>query len=206
MKRNYLKYYKPSAIIPFVLIMGTIISLLVPKAVELFANGLGLHYYQFPSTTILLGLLIVGIDKFLWKYPPFKWLFWINDVSGRYEGEITYNNYLNGTTESRMFALEIEQTGSLIKLKTYFNAQNGATSESESKLVNLLKDEFGSIKIFMNYHNKGNSVLEIPEHYGTNILEFAGSSIKGKYYTNKIPQTCGIMQAEFVRKEIKRRY
>lgn len=206
MEKDYLKYYRPGAIVPFILITGTIISAVVPQIVASIVDGFGFNYYQFPSTTILLGLLILGIDKFLWKYKPFKWLLWIEDVSGRYEGEITFNSYLDGTIENRSFALEIEQTGSLIKLKTYFNAISGDTSESESKLISLRKDEFGHMTIFMNYHNKGNSVLEIPEHYGTNILELFDGTIKGKYYTNKNPQTCGIMSAKFVGKELKKRY
>lgn len=206
MEKNYLKYYKPSVIITFILVAGTLLSLLVSELLLIIKDKTDINYYQFPSTTILIGLLILGVDKFFWKYKPFKWLLWVEDVSGRYEGEITFNNYLDGATESRSFALEIEQTGSLIKLKTYFNTNTGDTSESESKIISLRKDEFGRMTIFMNYHNKGNSVLEIPEHYGTNILELFDGTIKGKYYTNKNPQTSGIMSAKFVRKELKRGY
>jgi hypothetical protein len=206
MEKDYFKYYKPAAIIPFILIIGTVLSLLVSRLVSLVIDTTNLNYYQFPSTTILIGLIIYVIDKFLWKYKPFKWLFWIENISGRYEGEIIFNNYLDGSKENRSLALEIEQTGSLIKLNTYFNSNTEDTSQSESKQISLRKDDFGNLSIFMNYHNKGNSVSNIPEHYGTNILEFFQGTLKGKYYTNKNPQTNGLMRAVFKSNELKKRF
>lgn len=206
MEKNYFKYYKPGAIIPFVLITGTFLSLLISRLVTLLMVNTAINYYQFPSTTILIGLLIYAIDKFLWKYKPFKWLFWIEDISGRYEGEIEFNHYLNTSKDCRSFALEIEQTGSLIKINTYFNSNNDDTSQSESKQISFSKDEFGNLSIFMNYHNKGNSVSNIPEHYGTNVLEYFQGNLKGKYYTNKNPQTNGLMKATFISKKLKKRF
>jgi hypothetical protein len=206
MDRNYFKYYKPGAVIPFILITGTFLSLLVSSLVSLLMDNTNINYYQFPSTTILIGILIYVIDKFLWKYKPFRWLFWIEDISGRYEGEIEFNHYLDNSKDSRSFALEIEQTGSLLKINTFFNSNNDDTSQSESKQISFNKDEFGNLSIFMNYHNKGNSVSNIPEHYGTNILEYFQDNLKGKYYTNKNPQTSGLMKATFIGKQLKKRF
>ena len=206
MEKNHFKYYKPGVIIPFVLVTGTILSLLISFLVSFLMDNTSANYYQFPSTTILIGGLIYLIDKFLWKYKPFKWLYWTNDISGRYEGVIDFSNYLNGAKDSRSFALEIEQTGSLIKLNTYFNNDSDDTSKSESKLINLNKDEFGNISIFMNYYNNGNSVLKIPEHYGTNVLEYFEGELKGFYYTNKSPQTKGLMTAKYVSNKLKKSF
>lgn len=206
MEKNYFKYYKPGAIIPFVLITGIFLSFLISSLVTLLMDNTAINYYQFPSTTILIGGLIYLIDKFLWKYKPFKWLFWVEDISGRYEGKIEFNHYLDNAKDSRDFALEIEQTGSLIKISTYFNSNNDATSQSESKQISFNKDEFGNLSIFMNYHNKGNFISNIPEHYGTNVLEYFKGNLKGEYYTNKNPQTSGLMKAEFIGKQLKKRF
>lgn len=206
MDKNYFKYYKSGAIIPFVLVAGTLLSLLASFLISLLIDNTNTHYYQFPSTTILIGGLIYLIDKFLWKYKPFKWLYWQKDISGRYEGVIEFNNYKDDSRDSRSFALEIEQSGSVIKLNTYFNNDNDDTSKSESKIISLSKDEFGNLSIFMNYHNVGNSVFKIPEHFGTNVLEYFNSQLKGHYYTNKSPQTKGVMVAKYTSKKLKKSF
>ncbi|WP_456438778.1 Cap15 family cyclic dinucleotide receptor domain-containing protein [Psychroserpens sp.] len=206
MDKNYFKYYKSGAIIPFVLVAGTLLSLLASFLISLLIDNSNMHYYQFPSTTILIGGLIYLIDKFLWKYKPFKWLYWQKDISGRYEGVIEFNNYKDGSRDNRSFALEIEQTGSVIKLNTYFNNDNDDTSKSESKIISLSKDEFGNLSIFMNYHNIGNSVLKIPEHFGTNVLEYFNGQLKGHYYTNKNPQTKGVMIAKYAGNKLKKSF
>lgn len=206
MEVNYFKYYKPSAIIPFILVVGTLISFIVSFIIGLVTENTSIHYYQFPSTTILIGGIIFLIDKFLWKYKPFKWLLWTKNISGRYEGTIEFNHFQTGEREQRVLALEIEQTGSIIRLNTYFNNNIDCTSESQSKLISLRKDEFGNLTIFMNYHNKGNPVLEIPEHFGTNVLEYFNGDLKGYYYTNKAPQTKGVMNAKFVSNNLKKTF
>lgn len=206
MEINYFKYYKPAAIIPFILVVGTLISFFVAFLIKLVLDKTSIHYYQFPSTTILIGGVIFLIDKFLWKYKPFKWLFWSKNVSGRYEGFIEYNHFETGVREQRYLALEIEQTGSIIRLITYFKNNTDNTSESQSKLISLQKDEFGNLNVFMNYHNKGNPVLEIPEHFGTNVLEYFNGVLKGYYYTNKKPQTKGVMNAKFVSNNLKKTF
>lgn len=206
MGKDYFKYYKPSVIIPFVLVLGTLLSLLVSFLITLLIDNTSKHYYQFPSTTILIGGLIYLIDKFLWKYKPFIWLYWKRDISGRYEGVIEFNNYQDGSREDRLIAIEIQQTGSVIKLHTYFNNKNADTSKSESKLISLSKDEFNNLSIFMNYHNKGNSILNIPEHFGTNVLEYHNGQLEGYYYTNKSPQTKGAMKAKYISNKLKKSF
>ena len=50
-----------------------------------------------------LTLLITLITNYLWQFRPFKWLFWVDDFSGRYEGKLVYQykddngNIIDGT-------------------------------------------------------------------------------------------------------------
>lgn len=206
MELNYFKYYKPSAIIPFVLIAGTLLSYISSHTLELLANNTSLNYYQFPSATILLGGLMYWIDKSLWKFRPFKCLFWLKNISGRYEGALEFNHYKTGEKEQRAFALEIEQTGSTIKLTTYFNNGKDDTSISQSDLITPKIDEFGNLSLYMNFHNNGNPVLDIPSHFGTNILEYYEGMLRGSYYTSKTPQTKGLMTANFVSNKLEKKF
>ena len=206
MAKDYFKYYKSEYIIPFILISGAILGFLSSILIHFAIDQVNLSYYQFPSTTVLIGLLIVLIDRFLWKFKPFKWLFLIDDISGRYKGEIIFNHYQDNARDTREFFLEIEQSGSEIKLTTYFKNSLESTSKSVSRSINITKDNFGNISIFMNYLNSGNPVLGIPEHHGTNILHVNNTKLDGSYYTDKEPQTKGLMKGKFISKKLKKSF
>ncbi len=200
MDKNYFKYYKPSLIVPFLLIVGTLLSYLTAYLIPLLTDSINVSYYQFPSTTIMIGGLIYCIDKWWWKYPPFRWLFWIDNLSGRYEGLLCYQYQDNGTLKSGELKLIkiISQTGSSIHISSFIKQQNGTLSSpsvNKSMYVEKTHDD-RHFNLIYNYLNKGSTQQGFPLHYGTGIVKFIkeGNSkvLSGHYFTDRTPfQTRG---------------
>lgn len=189
MKSNFLQYYKPEILIGFIVI--TAIGLFLAK--EIWEIQLGI----IGSITSLLIL----INKYLWKYKPFAWLFWIEDFSGRYEGELEYQ-YRNdkGIVESGKlkYIKIIKQSGSNICITSFtIDAQNKKSSESINIGMYVEKAEDDHFRLIFNYRNEGNSIQNYPPHYGTCIIKFIREEtgdqyLSGRYFTERQPyQTKG---------------
>ncbi|MBN2867683.1 MAG: hypothetical protein JXK08_03330 [Flavobacteriaceae bacterium] len=209
MGNDYFRNYKPNLLIIFIIFLsigiGAFTDYVLPKINTFFESP----YLQFPSATILIGYVFYLIDKVLWKYKLFSWLFYTPNISGRYIGHIEYLDYKNGKTNRTNCALEIEQSASKIKIETYFkNKKLKETSKSKSLVSSFVVDEFDNVSIVLTYHNSGNPVLNIPMHDGTNILEYNKKerSLNGIYYTNKEPQTKGKIKVIFQNKNLKKQY
>ena len=206
MKNNYFTYYKPNAIIGLILILGSILGFGLTCIIK-YSNNLDISYYQYPSTGLLLGGVIWLIDKYLWNKWLVRLLFNIPDISGRYEGEIKYTNPITNKKENKICAVEIFQTGSIIKVKSFFDKKD-RTEESPSKSIieKIVKNDDGSFSLVFTYKNKGISG-KFQSHYGTNILDVIknkdGTFLKGEYYTNRIPQTQGQMRVKFITHTLK---
>lgn len=207
MTKNYFIYYNGPKIIITILLLGTFITQLVPFITESLKSFFNVDYLAFPSTAVILGIIITLIDKYLWNKFLFKYLYEVKDISGRYEGNISFKHYLTGEVEQRDCAIEIRQTGSSLQIRTYFKDCTQGTSYSITKDLKLTIED-NHYTIFMIYHNLGNSVLNIPEHHGTNILDYSldNKTLTGRYYTDKEPQTKGIMTLNFTDKNFKNRY
>lgn len=200
MNKNYFKYYKPGTIVPFLIISGTLLSYLTAYIIPLITNITNVSYYQFPSATILVGGFVFLIDKWLWKYPPFNWLFWIDDFSGRYKGYLCYQYSDNGTIKSG--ELEhvkiISQTGSSINVASFTIKKDGSLSSpsnNKGMYVEHTQDE-QHFNLIYNYLNEGSTDQGFPPHYGTEIVKFIKDDktkeLSGRYYTNRTPfQTKG---------------
>lgn len=189
MKSYFLQYYKPEVLIGFIVI--TAIGLFLAK--EIWEVQLGI----IGSITTMLIL----INKYLWKCKPFSWMFWIEDFSGRYEGELEYQ-YRNDKGKLETGRLKyvkiIKQSGSSIVVTSFtIDANNKKSSESRNIGMFVEKDEDGHFRIIFNYRNEGNPMLGFPPHYGTNIIKFIRKEngekhLSGKYFTERQPfQTKG---------------
>ena len=200
MERNYFKYYKSGAIVPFLIIVGTSLSYMTSYLIPLIANSANISYYQFPSVTILIGLVVYAIDKWLWIYPPFSWLFWIDDFSGRYEGTLCYQYQDNGVTKSGelVHIKIISQKGSGINVASFTKKQDGTlSSPSNNKGMYVEPTQDGQhFNLIYNYLNEGSVERGFPPHYGTEVIKFIrdkkNKELSGRYYTNRTPfQTKG---------------
>lgn len=207
---NYFRYYKPNLLIAFVLVLGTLISGFLSWIIPLMHNELNISYYQFPATSVVVAGILSLINKYLWKFKPFKFLFWIPCIGGRYEGIIEYTNPITNKNENKKCAFEIIQTGSKIKINSYFEKTNGEEkSPSKSLVESVIKNDDDSYSLIFTYQNEGVQGCFQP-HSGTNILNYIqneeGRFLKGIYYTNREPQTKGKMDVKFTTFNLKYDY
>lgn len=201
MRKNYFRYYKNNIVVPVILITGTIIGVIVKLLLPLINGYLSEPYLQYPSITILLGSLVLFIDVFLWKYKPFKWLFWIDDFSGRYEGEIHYQyRDENGIEQSGSLrhVKIIKQTGSKICVSSFtYKDDKNPSSMSVNKGMHVEKTDCNEhYRLIYNYLNDGSTKQGFPTHYGTEVIKFNRNGnekfLSGNYYTDRLPfQTKG---------------
>ncbi len=188
MKNSFFNYYKSSVLI--MLICAFAIAMYLAKD----------HWkLSFTITGVITSLFII-ISEYLWKFRPFKWLFWIDDFSGRYEGILRYQ-YIdedgNKQSGERKHVKIINQNGSRISIASFtLKADESKSSPSYSKGMFVEPTEDGHhYRLVYNYLNEGNSQIGFHPHFGTDVLKFikTGDSKKltGNYYTNRNPQTRG---------------
>jgi hypothetical protein len=207
MKGNSFIYYKPSIAIGFIILSGSIFGGILTWVIKSINSLTDLNYYQYPSASVLVGLLVLWIDLYLWKFPPFNLLFQIPNVSGRYEGNINYLHPILKVEEKKKCVIEVFQTGSKVKFNCYFKKKNSKEkTKSESLVETILKNDDGTVSLISTYRNYG-LPNQFQEHSGTSILKFVenenGKFLKGIYYTNREPQTKGEMDVAFITNKLK---
>lgn len=164
------------------------------------------------SITAIITFLFIVIDKYFWRYPPFKWLYWVPDMSGRYEGEIRYINPATSSPDRKNCVIEVFQTGSKLKVSCFFQHQTiDELSTSKSLTESITKEEDGCYSIIFNYLNEGTRTHSQGQpHYGTCILKFInngeGRILQGNYYTNREPQTKGIIEVQYQSNNLKNNF
>ncbi len=198
MNKGYFNYYKPAFLTRAILFVPILLALTPSIALYLGYKDWVLPAY-ITSYSIIVALLF-AIDKWLWKYPIISYLFWIKDFNGTYEGYLEYEyRDENGKTKTGKLKHTkiIHQTGSTIIIRSFTSKINGEkSSPSISREVLIKRKEDDTFTITYTYENEGNEKLKYPPHYGTEIIEvvFDGDEkkrLKGKYYTNRMPQTRG---------------
>lgn len=192
-------YYKSE----YLIILVIVIAFITFSFNKFIAN----YFYSSLSITAAATSIIFSIDQYLWKYIPFKWLVWVPDISGRYEGEIIYRDIKEGRQEVKKCALEVFQTASKIKISCYFQKYNlEEKTISRSQVERLIKNDDESIGLVFTYQNNGKLGI-FPPHFGTNVLRYIdneeGKALKGIYYTNREPQTKGEMRLRYHSNKLK---
>lgn len=189
MEKDYLKYYHPQFLI-FLVVGGFFLIYLTKESFGLSLSVFG-----------VLSILIISITKYLWKFRPFSWLYWIEDFSGRYEGKLIYQ-YQDENGEVMSGELEhikiISQTGSQIDVASFTKKPDGSiSSPSINKGMYVENTEDGQhYKLIYNYLNEGSTEQGFPPHYGTEVIKFIEDGdtkrLSGGYFTNRNPyQTKG---------------
>jgi hypothetical protein len=190
------KYYKPTQLISFIILLGALIGFLSQYSPTL--NNIP-DFISIPSSSALIGFLIFSIDKWFWKFKIFGWLVDVPNISGKYEGYIRYKNPINGYEGELECIINIRQTSSNVVVSSFFKNLDGTNStQSKSKIANIIKDEDNIYQLIFTYDNSGTPGSEkFPPHYGTNVLKLIVKNnekiLSGYYYTNRNPQTKGEM-------------
>ncbi|MEX0596421.1 MAG: hypothetical protein WD512_07955 [Candidatus Paceibacterota bacterium] len=187
MNNGFFKYYKS----------GVLITLIAFLAITIF---LAKDYWRISISIIsVISAFLIIIDKCLWKTKLFSWMFWVENFSGRYEGELEYCYRDDNCIEQKgklKHTKIIHQTGSRISVYS-FTIKDDLTpsSKSENKGMHVEKLNGGKhFELTFNYLNDGNESLAT--HYGTDVLKFIRNGDKkfltGRYYTERLPfQTKG---------------
>lgn len=185
----YFNYYKSNVLVGLIALLAIAIYLAKVKW------GLSITIAGSISTLLLLT------STYLWKYKPFKWMFWVDDFSGRYEGILKYQ-YVNADNIKQAGELKqvkiINQTGTRITISSFIIKPDGSKSSlsvNKGMYVEKTEDE-KHYRIIYNYLNEGSIEQGFPPHYGTEVLKFirngSGKYLSGCYYTGREPyQTKG---------------
>ncbi|KYG81239.1 hypothetical protein AWW67_07735 [Roseivirga seohaensis] len=183
MNNGYFKYYKS----------GVLVTLLAILAVVLY---LAKDYWglSISIVSVITGLLYV-IDKWLWNTKFFSWMFWVDDFSGRYEGQLEYE-FRDENCQVKKGVLKhvkiIHQTGSKISVVSFTIKTDGSPSSlSESQGMYVEKTNGDKhFNLIYSYLNQGSQEQGFPPHYGTEIIKVIGTNDKvlsGRYFTERLP-------------------
>ena len=199
MQNGFFRYLNPRGVIALISFLSV--------GLYLLNRYLGTHIGIHLSVTALIVVIFGIIDRYFWKYPPFKCLYWIPDMSGRYEGMIRYSDPITGADDCKQCVVEVFQTGSKLKARCFFQHEwKQEQSESKSLEENIVKNDDDTWSLVFTYQNEGIPATPHP-HYGTNVLRFIqngeGKFLKGYYYTNRTPQTKGSIEVKFLSNNLK---
>lgn len=213
MEKDYFKYYKPKILLILIIILSIIYSALLHFVTDYVNSFLSKPYVFFPTVSALIIFTLALFDKYGIKTALLKKMFWVKDISGRYEGKIKYKHFKTGIVEEKPCFLEIEQSSSKILIQTYFDFKYSKESEkttSKSLVTIIVSDEFDNQKLVFTYHNSGNPVKDLQPSNGTNILSIIEREkdifLEGVYYTDKTPQTKGEMKIKLISKQLKKEF
>lgn len=190
--QDYFKYYKPKLLIFLIVIFFVLVYL-------------AKDYWTLSISIIgIVSLLITVVTEYLWKYFPFKYLFWVDDFSGRYEGKLVYQykDEKGNTNSGKLDHIKIiSQKGNKITVSSFTKKKDGTPSSlSTNKGMYVEKtDDNKHYNLIYNYLNDGSKEQEFPPHYGTEVVKFIkkGKSkiLSGGYYTDRTPfQTRGTFE------------
>jgi len=203
MEKFNLRYLKPSA---FIFICAIL-------ALALFAANkyIKFHWGISVSTFAVIGGMFGVINNYLWNVIPFRWMYWVPNFSGRYEGTLLFE-FRNEKGETVRDTLEhvkvIIQNGSDIVINSWTKKKDGTTtSKSISIEASIMKEKDGTYSLIYNYLNDGSFELGFCPHYGTEVLKLIengeGKYLIGKYYTERIPfQTRGKIEMKYINKKL----
>lgn len=192
MENFNLRYFKPKIFISTCIFSG----ILLYVSNKYISTHWGISFSIFSAITILF----VIIEKYLWKYKPFSYMYTVPNFSGRYEGTLRYQ-YRDDNCELITGVLKhikvITQTGSNIVVRSWTQKDDGTlSSESRSIEASIVKEKDGSYTLIYNYLNDGSTIQSFAPHYGTEVIKLeetkSGKMLVGRYYTERLPfQTKG---------------
>lgn len=184
-----------------IVVFSAFIWLIYPAEIERLGEIL-LHYgfIILPAT-----FLWVIIENYFWHLGWFQKLFRtaLNippDMRGRWEGKLIRDE----DQEAHSFVIEVHQT--LTKLQVYTFA-DGGKSRSESYFANITSDEMEKkfTLCYLWYANASaipNKNIPMGSFYGFSMLELNeeedSKELTGTYFTDRLPQTKGIIEIKWV--------
>ncbi len=194
MEKDYLKYFKPQVL------LGLIVT-----------TAFGIYFLNTHTSIAipLLGgvsIILTIVAAKLWNKKLFNWMFWVDDISGKYLGTLKYRFVLDGKlVEGELEHVKvINQNGHRISVTSFTKRKDGSyssTSQNNGVYVDKTKDE-NHFQLIYNYLNEGSTEQGFPTHFGTEIIKIIGKGNKkkviGRYFTEREPQTKGEINLKWV--------
>lgn len=154
MVNDYLKYFKPTVLVGLIVVLTT--GLLAIKV----------HWGISLSIVGVISFLLTLVATKLWKNKWLNWMFWVDDLSGKYEGELRYNFLLNGVEKSGELkhVKVINQNGYRISVSSFTYKTDGSPSSFSENLgmyVERTRDE-KHFRLLYNYLNEGSTEQGFP--------------------------------------------
>jgi hypothetical protein len=178
------RYYNPKILLSTIVLLA--IGLFLLNQYLKSHWGLGISF-------AVLSLSFVVINNSLWNVRPFKWMYVVPDISGRYEGTLKYT-YKNEKCEIISDTLQhikiIKQNGSRVSVRSFTRDSTGKISTvSVSLEASIIKESDGSYSLLHSYYNKGS--IDLTPHLGTEFLSIQKINtsiiLSGRYFTERIP-------------------
>jgi len=206
-----LKYYRIGPLISIILLLAAGLDKLIEGWLVPILQTHGIGFMRAPGNAAIIGGILLLYDKVLWKYPLFNWLVKVPNISGRYEGMITY--HWDDKPQSKECVIEVVQTASKIKMCSYFNNEHNQMTVSKSLVEDIRQEEDGHFAVYLFYLNEGSKkdgVLDC--HEGANKVKYLPgknrhkAKLIGHYFTNRNTQTRGEMEADFQSRTLKGKF
>ena len=189
MKNDYLKYFKPNVLVA--LIVFTTTGLLAIKI-----------HWGIPLATVAVNMAILKtISTKIWSKKCLNWMFWVKDVSGRYEGQIKYQYIADGKIKSgtKKHVKIIAQNGFGLKVTSFTKEEDESQSSPSTSIgmhIQKTQDD-NHFELLYSYLNSGNTLKGFQPHYGTDYLKIitdqnGNQKLSGNYFTDRDPQTRGV--------------
>lgn len=161
-------------------------------------NGSGVWTGVTKLTLVATPTLILGelFRRVLWKWKWVQMIVRVPNLNGEWKGflESTHVDAEGNTQPPIPITLKIVQsfTGIYVFFKT-----DQMSSESESICANLtFHSELDRCRLIYSYRSEPAATAGLDQHYGTTILDIDGLrplSVRGNYFTDRKPQTKGVI-------------
>jgi len=189
------KYYKTSAIIPFILVASVIFGLVSKKLDVMLTQYPHLKeiadYIGVFSTIGLTVCTLLFINFVGWKWKIFKWLIDVPNLNGRYNGTLTSSfKDANGNPVEKDCVLEIKQNASSIHIFSYYG-DKGANSQSSrafSVSEEIVEEKNGLFQLYYIFTNEPDTLLtQLNNHAGTAKFRYFPDikTLEGDYYNQR---------------------
>jgi SMODS-associating 2TM, beta-strand rich effector domain len=203
------KYYNTKNLVIFIIVLSILYGLLSNELDKFLPTNTTFKeiwkYINVFSTTSLLFLTLLFIDKIGWKWKLFKWLVDIPNLNGRYEGKLESTFQTKGTNTIKDCAIEIRQTASKVKIFSYYGdpGTNNQTSIGYSFSEEVVKEDDGFFSVYHIFSGEPDALqIDLHKHHGFSIMKFYPDLklLDGSYFNERTNK--GTLKVTFKQKNL----
>jgi hypothetical protein len=187
-------------------ILKTIVDSLPESNFFHYLSSVGI--FEAPTAVVLLLAAFWLFNNEVWKFYPIKKLLGVQNINGRYEGELTSthteNNEQNGTYK---IAIEIKQ--SLTSISVFLYTERSCSYSVIASIGRNSNDNHELIYVYQNKTSAMNKDADMRDHGGAAFLEIfeGGKKLVGNYFNNPRERgRYGVMNLEKTKEQLKGKF